>query len=478
MTPPTTLPSPAPVPSVASAYDVAIVGGGAAGTLVAIQLLRQASSPLAIAIVEPRPRVGHGVAYATRRPEHRLNVSASRMSAFDDAPGDFADFLAADPGDDGDGAPLPAGPVGERFARRRDYARYLQATLAASPGADRVRHVADTAVDLRRDAGDGCTLACASGTVLHARHVVLATGNGARGLPLPADACQGTPSVVEAWDYPAVAAIDADRKVCIVGSGLSMVDAVLTLDAAGHRGHVTVLSRHGLMPLAHAASGKQAGGVDDLLHAGMRTRMARIRQRARDAADAGMPWQWTMDALRHHGQALWRASDDAERRRFLRHAQRLWDIHRHRIAPDVAAVLDARRADGRLRVIAGRLAGLSGDATTATLAYQPRGRDAMATLELGCVVNATGVDTTLVRSGNPLLRAMHGHGLLQPGPLGMGIATDDHGTVLDARSGPLAGVMTLGAPRIGALWESLAVPELRGQAQALAARIVADARQR
>ncbi len=455
-----------------AAHDVAIIGGGAAGTLVAVQLLRQAPGPLAIAIVEPRPAPGRGVAYSTLRPEHRLNVIASRMSAFDDAPEDFADFLAANPGGDSDGSPLPPGPVTERFARRRDYARYLQATLAESPNVDGVVHVSDVALDLGCE-GDAFVLPCASGSLLRARRVVLATGNGARGLPLAPAAISGAPRVIEAWDYAAVAAIDADRDVCIVGSGLSMVDAVLTLDARCHRGRITVLSRHGLMPLAHAAAGRQAGGVDDLLHVGMRTRMALLRQRARDAAGAGVPWQWTMDALRHYGQTLWRASDDAERRRFLRHAQRLWDIHRHRIAPDVAAVLEALRADGRLQVQAGRLTALCGDDAAAVLEYRPRGADAGATLTAGCVVNATGVDTTLARSGNPLLRAMHGRGLLQPGPLGMGIATDDHGAVLQADGSVVDGVATLGAPRIGALWESLAVPELRGQAQALAARMLA-----
>ena len=47
------------------AHDIAIVGAGAAGVLVAIQLLRQASAPLRIALIDPQAVLAQGVAYAT-----------------------------------------------------------------------------------------------------------------------------------------------------------------------------------------------------------------------------------------------------------------------------------------------------------------------------------------------------------------------------------------------------------------------------
>ncbi|KAG0752304.1 hypothetical protein G6F24_013658 [Rhizopus arrhizus] len=75
--------------------DLAIIGGGAAGVLVAIQVLRQARAPLALAIFEPASQLAQGIAYATPWPEHLLNVPAAKMSAFADAPGDFLDYLMA-----------------------------------------------------------------------------------------------------------------------------------------------------------------------------------------------------------------------------------------------------------------------------------------------------------------------------------------------------------------------------------------------
>jgi len=73
--------------------DLAIIGGGAAGVLVAIQVLRQAQAPLALAIFEPASQLAQGIAYATPWPEHLLNVPAAKMSAFPDQSGDFLDYL-------------------------------------------------------------------------------------------------------------------------------------------------------------------------------------------------------------------------------------------------------------------------------------------------------------------------------------------------------------------------------------------------
>ena len=74
-----------------SGFDIAIIGGGASGTLAAIQCLRRAASPLRIVLFEPGGRPGRGVAYSTERPEHLLNVPSGRMSAFADRPDDFLD---------------------------------------------------------------------------------------------------------------------------------------------------------------------------------------------------------------------------------------------------------------------------------------------------------------------------------------------------------------------------------------------------
>jgi uncharacterized NAD(P)/FAD-binding protein YdhS len=74
---------------------IAIVGDGASGTMAAMNLLREAQAPRAIVIVEPRERLGRGVAYSTTYREHLLNVPARGMSAFPDSPSHFLEWLDA-----------------------------------------------------------------------------------------------------------------------------------------------------------------------------------------------------------------------------------------------------------------------------------------------------------------------------------------------------------------------------------------------
>ncbi|MEG0186802.1 MAG: FAD/NAD(P)-binding protein, partial [Stenotrophomonas sp.] len=164
-----------------SELDLAIIGGGAAGVLVAIQVLRQAQTPLQLAIFEPASRLGQGIAYATSWPEHLLNVPAAKMSAFPDQPGDFLDFLMAANACPGEAREV----LGERYVGRHLFASYLQQRLddavAASPA--RLQVIAQPVLALHPD-DHGYQLQLGDGRTLHAAQAVIATGNSMRPLPV------------------------------------------------------------------------------------------------------------------------------------------------------------------------------------------------------------------------------------------------------------------------------------------------------
>jgi len=456
--------TPGPAPQDAG-FDAVIIGGGAAGVLVAIRLLMQGGQAMRIAIVEPDALLARGVAYSTDGPEHLLNVIASRMSAIAEEPDHFVQFLVRDRQE------TDAAALADTFAPRRDYGRYLRHTLDSLPAREALMHLRDRAVDVERD-DDGHIVHLASGSQLRTAHVVLAIGNAPR--PLPAHLLHDGVRFAEAWDYDAVRGIAPDADVCILGSGLSMVDAALSLAQAGHRGHIRVLSRHGLVPLPHARPGPQHGdGADDLLPLGVRARWRRLRQRIDGAVAAGEPWQWSFDRLRHHGEALWRSLDDGERRRFLRHAVRYWDIHRHRIAPQVAAMLERMQASGQLDVVAGRLRSITADPEGGSCVHhRPRHGERDHMLHADWIVNATGVEINIDLRPGELLQALRERGLILPGPQGIGIATTGIGHAIDRRGHPDPRLLVLGAMRIGDLWESIAIPELREQAQQIAGFIL------
>src|SRR5512145_2897912 len=72
---------------------IAVVGGGFSGAAFALHLVRRATRPILISIIEPRAALGYGLAYGTRDPAHRVNVPARIMSLFPDAPQHFEDWL-------------------------------------------------------------------------------------------------------------------------------------------------------------------------------------------------------------------------------------------------------------------------------------------------------------------------------------------------------------------------------------------------
>lgn len=446
-----------------------IIGGGASGTLVAARLMDTLDAAGRVALVESRPEVAEGVAYSTRYSEHLLNVRAAGMSAFDEAPADFVEFLRGlqeYAGED------PAA-LGARFMPRRVYARYLAAVLERNPARERLHRYADTALDVTPEEG-GFEVELASGIRLRAKTVVLAVGNRPARLPLADPPAPGV-STVEAWDYPAVAAIAADADVCILGAGLSMVDVVLSLEARGHRGRIVSISRSGLTPLAHATPSPPAAvDIDGLLAMDLRRRVRALRTLASAEVAQGRSWHGVMDALRPHVQALWTSLGETGQRQFLRHLVRYWDVHRHRIAPEAAARLQVALRAGRLQHLAGRLVAVAGGSPL-EVSWRPRAQAQVQRVKADVLVNALGMDK---RIGGGLPAILQARGLVQPGPHGMGVATCGAGAVLGASGEAVPGLWTLGVLRIGDLWETIAMPDLRGQAQAVASAVEAHLRSR
>jgi uncharacterized NAD(P)/FAD-binding protein YdhS len=75
----------------------------------------------------------------------------------------------------------------------------------------------------------------------------------------------------------------------------------------------------------------------------------------------------------------------------------------------------------------------------------------------------------------PLIASLREAGWLTPDPLKLGWVTDDEGRLIGADGNSAAGLYTIGPLRIADLWESIAMPEIRVQAAALAKVLVAEA---
>ena len=87
-------------------------------------------------------------------------------------------------------------------------------------------------------------------------------------------------------------------------------------------------------------------------------------------------------------------------------------------------------------------------------------------LTVGAVINATGVETRALSMRNPLIQQLLADGHARPGPHGLGLETTlEDGALIDGHGRPQFAIRVVGSLRIGTLWESLAIPELRVQAE-------------
>ena len=88
----------------------------------------------------------------------------------------------------------------------------------------------------------------------------------------------------------------------------------------------------------------------------------------------GIDRRTVIDSLRLDTQTIWLGLIEDEKRRFLRHLFRYWEIIRSRIPPESEAIVDATRASGTLDILAGRIRDLAESEATMEVHYVPRGR--------------------------------------------------------------------------------------------------------
>lgn len=442
-------------PAVVVPDHVVVIGGGASGTLTALNLLR-ADPRVRVTVFEPSGRLGSGVAYGTSDHRHLLNVRAGNMAAFPDEPGDLLAWA------DETGRPLGA----MDFLPRREYGDYLRHRLAEL-GTNRLDVVAQHATDVEPVSG-GYRVTGADRRTLTAASVVLAHGNeaprrlafGGRELP---DAGW---HVADPWRLAWIEELAPDATVVIVGTGLTAIDtAISVLDGAPRRSAVMV-SRHGLLPQAHIDCHCVAW-ISPLPPGPLTADQiaALYREQVEAAAEHGVNWHHVVDGFRGPTQSIWARLPLEERERFLSVYAREWEVRRHRMAPEIAARLDGFQTEGRLRVSSGGVAGIEEASPYPTVLI---GDDR---ITAHAVVNCTGPQTDVTLSDNTLLRALLRRGLVTPDPLRLGLSCTPRGELLDAAGQIVPGLLTVGPPRKGTLFETTAIPEIRVQAAEVAAHL-------
>jgi uncharacterized NAD(P)/FAD-binding protein YdhS len=440
---------------------VAIVGAGFSGLALACQLVERRAALAQLTLIGNPLDFGRGRAYADTDPLHRLNVRASQMGLDAARPGEFADWLGL------------TGADRETYVARSRYGEYLLHRL------QRARERAGFRFDclpaqvpaLGRVDGEFRVQLDPHAEVSTDR-VVLALGS-----PIGADLSVRDPACIDdPWAPDALRSIAPEAEVLVIGTGLTCVDLLLSLRARGHRGRVHAMSRHGLLPRPHAHPHLGPGQVAPELAAAMASpRLRELVPMLRRACAQTADWRSVIDALRPQLSALWQSLSLVERGRFLRHLRSYWDVHRHRIPHDSQALLDAWQRQGGLRILAARLLGPVRRPDRLQVDLRRRGSHRIETLEVDHVIRATGLDTCIARSRDPLLLSLLEGGLISPDPLGLGLRCDRDFNVLDCKDRPVSGLHALGPLVRGRFWEMTAVAELRVAAATLAQRLCTEA---
>ena len=413
--------------------------------MVAAQLARKGIDSV---LIDGSGRAGHGVAYSTRDPAHVLNVRAEVMSAWADDLDHFVRMAESEGGNRRD------------FVQRQQFGRYLRGILQEGVDTGHLRLAEQQAIEAT-PGDDGWTVRLADGEEFEASGLVLAIGNQP---PEPLPFGNGSSRVIHnPWGSEALTAVkylaESHEDVLLVGTGLTMVDAVLSLDAAGHRGRIVGLSRRGLIPRGHTDDFVPATFEADEVPLGhVRTLWKWLRKRA---AEAG--WRSAVDGMRPHSHRVWQSLPIEQKKRFARHARPWWDTHRHRIAPEVARQLHDMIAEGRLEIVAGRIQLVQEKDGALTISYRRRGTSRIGEGLFAYMINCTGPLGTISRTRDPMLKGMLADGLARPDELGIALDVDERSRVTGAKRAWAMGPLTKGR-----YWEIIAVPDIRDQAASVA----------
>jgi uncharacterized NAD(P)/FAD-binding protein YdhS len=199
--------------------------------------------------------------------------------------------------------------------------------------------------------------------------------------------------------------------------------------------------------------------------------VALLRETRRKVA-AGVPWQTVLDNFRPHIAPLYTNASETERARFARHLRAIWMVHRHRLAPDVAAVLERLQQEKRLEVIAGRITGAVATASGHRVSIARRGGGPIERIS-NWILNCSGPEERYDRLDDPLIKSLLATGRARTGPNGLGLDVDPGCQLRNSQGEVQPGLYAIGPATRGAFWEVTAASSIRQQLLAVAERLEA-----
>ena len=369
---------------------IVIIGGGFSGCATAVNLSRLSNDPLKITVINQEYPLGRGIAYSTRNGNHLLNVAARNMSALADQPTHFVEWLRTR----SEYRDEPVERLRERFVPRRIYGDYLHGLLfsrmaAAAEKGIQIETIAAEATDIGPAFG-GVSVALSNGQFINANRVVLATGNQPPANLKITGLDPAHPRYFQnPWHGWEEKLGDRTENVILIGTGLTMIDAFLSLADMGWKGRIFAISRNGLLPLSHFKGVEYADYIGNKSEPMKLAQIYKLfKKHFRSARAEGINPAILVDKLRPVTQHIWQNFSLGEKKRFNRHFRTRWNVTRHRIAQSIHQQLVEAVAAQRLEIVKGRLSKL--DAHGERLVVKVKTGKECRQIEGGALINCTG----------------------------------------------------------------------------------------
>lgn len=455
--------------------NVAIIGGGFCGILTAINLLQDAEEYLHIHIINSEKKIACGVAYDPHTPGLLLNVPNGNMGAFPDKPGHFLQWL------------MELNNIPERekeklageFSPRKVYGQYLSQLwrdeLDKQGYNKRIWVYNDKAVNII-EKDDKVQVITTKYPEITADIVIFATGNDQPNFAPGLDKSLKTnPRYFgDPWKSRCIENTEPSNDILIIGNGLTMVDTVLGLSENGCKQIIHTISPHGyrLKPWRDEKEPyvSEEGILDNTSDL---TELVSIINKHRKLADKhGQSIYPVIDSLRPRIQILWQSFTMDEKYQFLKKLSAFWDRVRHRLPTQMHHIIENMRADNKLITHRGWVVSTAEKCDDIQVVINSDGTTKQLTVQR--IINCTGPESNIARSGNELLSTLAKNGVICPGPFNLGINTDPDGCIITTDGERKPNMFVVGGNLKGILWESTAVPELRHQAKKMALHILSE----
>lgn len=449
---------------------IIIIGAGFSGVMTAVNLIKFSEQPLKIYLADSRKERAKGLAYSTNNDLHLLNVPAGKMGAFHDDIENFykwikehySQFKADD------------------FVPRRIYGEYLDSIFSeykkkALSKNIQLNEINDKAIDITI-INNRYQVAFKYHEMIIADKVILATGN----FP-PRNISVTTPEFYKSESYfqnpwgEKVFEKLTDNNILLIGSGLTMVDLVLSLFQRNYHGKVYVISPHGYIPRVHEKTQDYPYFFDENnLPETVKHAFKIIKNEIKKAEKQGISWHSVVDSIRPFTQKIWLNFSTEEKNKFMKYLRHRWGVLRHRMAPQVSEIFNSLLKNKQIEIFAGKIISFDESENNIKVVFKNRKSNNIQEIRVEKVINCTGPESDITRIDDQLIKNLLEKKLIKPDSIKLGIDASPTGNILNENNEVEKNFFTIGNNLKGVLWESTAVPELRQQSYILALELLKD----